>query len=168
MANVTIYVQVTPPADSSSNYQWAYQIGSDTGTYDPMSFVSQFAEVAIGSNDQITLNLVPNGVSTDTCVFQSSPLTFFQTYQATGPGFIPEWYTPPAGGTSSITFMDGNPNKYDRTYYFQINAAYNQENIPPSPDPTIVNVGTDGTRPPCLPSRHDLTQPQQGTAESAV
>ena len=145
-----LVIVVTPNPNIANSYDWY--------------FSTPLATIPAAIDANITMTLVAPGQPAGTCVFSDPPLTFHETWDPNSPTFTPPWYqdlqisSPPA---STITFTDNNPNTYDRTYYFVINAIYtDSENVAHqvvigrdhthplgstcSPDPTIVNVGTDG------------------------
>ncbi|MFL6260578.1 MAG: hypothetical protein ACJ76Y_12760 [Thermoanaerobaculia bacterium] len=141
MTDAPIPVTVTPDPSALSGFSW--QFPTPLATCDP------------GSNS-IEIILVA-GQSGDTCVFQTGlggqqpPLTFFTNWTLTET-FTPVWFQNPQISTpSTFTFTDDNMNVKDRTYHLVINAVYTDNSVNPpvstpitSPDPTIVNAGTDG------------------------
>jgi hypothetical protein len=169
MADVTIVVTVLPQADGGIGWYFSTPLAtilSDVITSVEMSLVT---------------------VADASCVFQSEslgqdpPLTFYTDWSMTEQLIPPpQWFKDLSdSGTSTITFNDDNTNQWDRTYYMRINAVFNGTttnthdrsfnggrviiNGKPrditSPDPTIINVGTDG--PPQF-------LPLQETSEPAV
>jgi len=141
MADMTITVTVTPDPSASSGFSW--------------QFPSPMATCGQGSSS-IEIILVA-GQAGDTCVFQTglggqqTPLMFFTNWTLTET-FTPLWFQNPQISTpSTFTFTDDNMNVTDRTYHLVINAVYTDNSVNPpvstpttSPDPTIVNAGTDG------------------------
>lgn len=120
---------------SGSIFTWAYSLSDGMGNpvKDPI-------EVAKGAKKSMVINLVPVGGLS--CKFAPNPLSFYNWKGA--PVGIPLWLqnlqnTVP----STLTFDDYNTNIKRRSYHFVINAVFDQVSIT-SPDPTIVNVGTEG------------------------
>ncbi|HSU84620.1 MAG TPA: hypothetical protein VLR69_19555 [Thermoanaerobaculia bacterium] len=156
MANITVVATVTPNTLSSSGFDWTY---SAAGNSDFTVPGSQTLKIPAGSSPKIMLNVVAGGPVSDTCVFQSPalgqdpqenpPLTFGSE--------IPTWYQDLQFlDASTILFMDVNTSSFTTTSYSVfINVAYSVTTVldntttttttlVTSPDPTIVNVGTDG------------------------
>jgi hypothetical protein len=115
------------------------------------------------------LNVVPGGQLSDTCVFQDPPQTF-TNWQGTimNP---PQWLKDvKVLDASTILFTDDNTNIHTRNYHILVNVAYTSggnTTLTTSPDPTIINVGTDGGA-TVIGSDHLLlsqAQPQPAAAE---
>ena len=155
MSDITVVATVTPNALAPTGFDWSYLVTGNGFTVP----VSQTLEIPSGSSPEIMLNVVAGGPGNDTCVFQNPapgqdpqenpPLTF-------GSGTAPTWFQELQFlDASTILFMDDNTNSTTTSYSVFINVAYSMtsvlDNITTttttlitSPDPTIVNVGTDG------------------------
>ena len=127
MADFTINVTVTPA------YDWAYS--------DNMGLPISSIEIPYDSKH--SMEIILNG-GTGPCMFPSvgkDPLTF---YNPKGTIKLPLWLKNLLMPTRyNLTFDDDNINQKRRSYHFVINAVYGNDSIT-SPDPTIVNVGTEG------------------------
>src|SRR3954467_1276515 len=163
MATVDVLVAalVTKTSDPAG-FQWQYS--KDGGPRQSGSF--EVAKINHGDTLKVTM-IISAAVAGGQCVFQSAPLRFVRP--TTPPiDFTPEWYQPTLGEDNSLlNFTDTNDNIDNQTYHFFIDAIYTEgtsaapQSIE-SPDPTIVNVGTD--QPPSeWPSRV-----RPATADAAV
>jgi hypothetical protein len=132
MVDNSVVAKVTPGVP----FTWRYS----TNGGNPSS--NNTLSVPAGETSEVELTLEADGQSGDTCIFLDIPLSFFSAQGI--PISTPEWLQ---GLTlvnpSKITFKDVNTNQNTRTYRILINAVYNGQPVQ-SPDPTIVNVGTDG------------------------
>ncbi|MFL6260577.1 MAG: hypothetical protein ACJ76Y_12755 [Thermoanaerobaculia bacterium] len=137
MSDIAIVVVVTP---ISTGFDWVYHV---YGTGFEATPGSQTLVIPKESSREIMVTLVSGGQPGDTCVFAEPPLTF--TDEQGHPIDPPAWFQ----GLQSlapfiILFTDDNTNLHTRDYFVKVNASYNGGATITSPDPTIVNAGTDG------------------------
>lgn len=145
MSDMTVDVLVTPNSDFT-NFTWTYSMNG--GSFQPGPL--EIATLDHGDSLNITMNISAGGAAGEQCVFQDTPLQFFRPTDPPTP-FIPLWYNPTIIDSSTISFMDTNTNSINQVYRFIINGTYipgTDSGVLPqdvqSPDPTILNVGTDG------------------------
>lgn len=153
MSDITVVATVTPDVSSPTGFAWTYTATGNEGSFTILD--NGTIEIPQGTSPEIMLNVVPGGQPSDTCVLQNNqldpqqkpPLTF--TDWQGNPVNNPLWYSGPTFvNPSTILFIDDNTNFRTRNYYIDVNVMYasGDVDIPTtSPDPTIVNVGTDGS-----------------------
>ncbi|HET9210530.1 MAG TPA: hypothetical protein VFR03_09030 [Thermoanaerobaculia bacterium] len=155
MSDITVVATVTMNTPPATGFTWAYSVAG-TGYAIPEQGVLQ---IPSGTSPNIMLNVVAGGQPNDICVFQNPapgqepqenpPLTFES-------GSAPLWFQGLQFlDASTILFTDDNTNSTTTSYDAFINVAYSTTTIldgvtttttvlTTSPDPTIMNVGTDG------------------------
>lgn len=138
MANIAIVVVV--PSPESPDTAWDYHVYGPG--IDPIP-ESHILPIPSGTDLEIMVTLVAGGQLTDTCDFPVTPLSFFD--EGGNPMTPPGWFQDLQSlDTSTIVFKDDNTNLMTQSYAISINALYNGETPITSPDPTIVNEGTNG------------------------
>jgi hypothetical protein len=159
MAAVTVIVKVSPSVSSQPPFTWEYSVngGSFTGT--------QTFTVEKETSPEIIMSIVADGQPTDTCVFQEHPFSFINENKDSIA--TPEWLQDLTHiGSSTISFKDVNTRLVTKTFRVLINAVYNGNPIQ-SPDPTIINVGTDGATLFQFPTKRRPSPAQEIPASSA-
>lgn len=107
------------------------------------SFIPALVQIPSGQGNSITLQL--SSMAGVTVAFASPPLTWYD------PSFPRTIIPQPSdfsvlvnpNNSASLTITDNNSDSSTTIYSFLINALYNGS-IVQSPDPTIINTGTDG------------------------
>lgn len=156
MADHAIVARVTPDPSISNGtgFKWSYSVDGESFLDTPSSI-----HVPHGASSQIAVSIVAGGGAGDTCVFDplKEPLEFTDENETLIPP--PGWFQDlKTVGLSAITFTDNNTDntqREDKTYHISINMVYTSKssfNLKTSPDPTIVNEGTDHPRPIALSS----------------
>jgi hypothetical protein len=159
MANVVITAIVPPPG--SPNPQWTYLVGASAA----VSSGDQILTIPQNSSPTIIFTLVAGGSLSDNCVFPTADqLTF-----ANESGSTPGWFQNPqlSNDSSTLTFTDDNTSQNAGTFNMFVNALYNGQPLQ-SPDPTIVNEGTNGSAVFQLPVPALVAHPQPQLAAVAV
>jgi hypothetical protein len=134
MADFTINVTVTHAGGSI--YDWAYSI------FDNIKGIA-VSSIEIPYGSKHSMEIVLNG-GAGSCVFPSGVKDSLTFYTPKGSIGLPLWLENlQMPSRYKLTFDDHNINQKRRSYHFVINAIYDEASIT-SPDPTIVNVGTEG------------------------
>jgi hypothetical protein len=155
MSDITVVATVTPNALAPTGFDWSYLVSGNGFTIP----VSQTLEIPSGASPEIMVNVVSGGLPNDTCVFQNpsapqgppqgQPLSF--TDAQGNPINNPEWYQDLQFlDAATILFTDDNTNTNTTSYFILLNVVYTSGDLTvlaTSPDPTIVNVGTDSGTP---------------------
>jgi hypothetical protein len=169
MADVTVVATVTPDSSSSTGFNWSYTVAGTGFTITADGAL----QIPSDSSPEIMMNVVPGGQPTDTCVFQNPlqdpqqnpPLTFTDWQKK--PVDPPQWFQGLEFlDPSTILFTDDNTNIHTRNYYVFANVVYN-DTLTTCPDPTIINVGTDGGDVVIDPRRPVLSQARPQPAAEA-
>ncbi|HEY2294486.1 MAG TPA: hypothetical protein VGM86_27625 [Thermoanaerobaculia bacterium] len=137
MIDFTINATVTP---AGSSYDWVYEVRDSAN-----NLVSGDIVIPQGFTKSMKITLAAGGGGT--CMFPpkvDDSLLFYTWQGMTHPLPKPLWLQNLQRLSDTvITFDDHNINMKRRHYRFVINATFGQDHIT-SPDPTIVNVGTEG------------------------
>ncbi len=139
-----ITVRVTPDSLEPSGFKWEYS--HDGVDFFPLGPDSNLFNIEIETDPEIVVTLEAHGQPGDTCVFLSPDVTF-KDKDGNTPSPNP-FSTPSRIDSSTVSFTDDNtsPPAGSETFHVKFFATYNDgssESSIASPDPTIVNVGTD-------------------------
>ena len=140
MVDHAIVVTVTPtvtPTGPTAPYVFAYSDNGGTPS------TNGTLHVLAATSETFLVSIMANGEPGDTCVFPDPSLFPLEITEGDEPWFIPEWLKDfDSTGISTISFTDDNTNQHTRNYLIKIRAVYNGTSIT-SPDPTIINDGTN-------------------------